>query len=58
MPATTCVETVTASCAAVGLLAGVTDDSTLSSSNIRPHFVLDSFGDLRAVAQQIQPAAL
>lgn len=40
------------------VMTGVTDDSTLSSSNIRPHFVLDSFGDLRAVAQQIQPVAL
>jgi hypothetical protein len=36
------------------LLSGVTDDAVLECSNIHPHFILDSFGDLRAVAQQLQ----
>lgn len=37
----------------VACLAGVTDDTILTESNITPHFVLDSFGDLRAVAQHL-----
>lgn len=36
------------------VMTGVTDDAVLECSNIHPHFILDSFGDLRAVAQQLQ----
>jgi hypothetical protein len=32
--------------------AGVTDDGVLSCSNVHPHYILDSFGDLQAVEQQ------
>jgi ribonucleotide monophosphatase NagD (HAD superfamily) len=33
------------------VMTGVTDDAVLQQSNIKPHFVVDSLGDLRALAE-------
>jgi hypothetical protein len=42
----------------LALCAGVTHDGVLSCSNVHPHYILDSFGDLLAVEHQarVQPA--
>jgi hypothetical protein len=34
--------------------AGVTDDAVLAQSDVKPHFVVDSFGDLRAVRSHVE----
>jgi hypothetical protein len=44
-------------CLLMLLAAGVTDEQLLaaqysSSSGVKPHFVMDSFGDLRCVAKE------
>jgi hypothetical protein len=33
--------------------AGVTDDAVLARSNVKPHHVLDSFGDLLAIKDAV-----